>query len=120
MDLRLDDQHLIVHLTPAEKFWSFHRDLAVPLTSILKVRTNRKPWLDLRGWRVTGINLQGKMSRGTRRHGSGYDFIYVTADDEAVEVELAPTGRYERLTLSVPDADAEVRRIAAAAGIAPG
>jgi hypothetical protein len=119
MDLRLSDEHLIVHLTPAEKFWSYHRDFAIPLTSILKVRANRKPWLDLRGWRATGVNIQGKLSRGTRRHGEGHDFIYLTADDEAVELDLA-TGRYDRLTISVPDVDAEVSRIATAAGIAPG
>jgi hypothetical protein len=119
MELRIDDGLLVVHLSRGEKFWGFHRDFSIPLTSIVKVRANRDPWLTSRGWRATGVNVQGRVARGTRRHGQGWDFVFLTREGQAVEMDLAG-GRYARLTISVDDVDTEVTRIASAAGIAPG
>jgi hypothetical protein len=120
-ELIVDDQDLVVHLTLGEKIWSFHGDIRVRLSSIIRVAPDPKPWLGLRGWRMAGVSFPGYASLGTRRHGDGYDFCILHRDRPAVQVDLRPR-RFSRLVICVPegtDPQAEAARIAAAAGIAP-
>jgi hypothetical protein len=119
--LIVDDKNLLVHLTLGEKVWGFHGDIRVRLSSIVAVAPDPKPWLGLRGWRMTGISLLGHAALGTRRHGDGYDFCILHRDRPAVRVDVA-SGRFSRFVICVPEgggAEAEAARIAAAAGIAP-
>jgi hypothetical protein len=120
-ELIVDDQDLVVHLSVGEKIWGFHGDIRVPLSTIVCVAPDPRPWLGLRGWRMAGVSLAGHAALGTRRHGDGYDFCILHRDRPAVRVDVAP-GRFSRLTICVPeggDPVAEAARIAAAAGIAP-
>jgi hypothetical protein len=120
-ELIVDDDDLVVHLTLGEKFWGFHGDVRVRLSSIVSVAPDPKPWLSLRGWRMAGVSLAGRLALGTRRHGDGYDFCVLHRIRPAVRVDMV-RGRFSRLVISVPensDPDAEAARIAAAAGIAP-
>jgi hypothetical protein len=120
-ELIVDDENLVVHLTLGEKVGGFHGDIRVRLSSIVAVAPDPKPWLGLRGWRMTGISFLGHAALGTRRHGDGYDFCILHRDRPAVRVDVA-TGRFSRLVICVAeggDAEAEAARIAAAAGIAP-
>ena len=119
-ELILDDANLIVRLTLREKILSFHGDIRVPLSAIIRVMPDLKPWLGLRGWRMAGIAVGGTVL-GTRRHGTGYDFCVVHHNLPAVRVDVA-SGRFSRLIVSVPeggDAEAEAARVAGAAGITP-
>jgi hypothetical protein len=119
-ELIIDDKDLVVRLTPGEKIWGFHGDIRVPLSSIVSVAPDPKPWLGLRGWRMAGVSFPGHAGLGTRRHGAGYDFCILHRDRPAVRVDLA-SGRFSRLIIGVPeggDAEAEAAMIAAAAGIA--
>ena len=120
-ELIVDDEDLVVRLTLGEKIWSFHGNIRVPVSAIIRVAPDPKPWLGLRGWRMAGISFTGYAVLGTRRHGTGYDFCILHRDQPAVRVDLA-SGRFSRLVIGVPeDADpvAEAARIAAAAGITP-
>jgi hypothetical protein len=120
-ELIVDDADLVVHLTLGEKIWSFHGDIRVPVSSIISVAPDPKPWLGLRGWRMAGVSFPGHAALGTRRHGDGYDFLILHRDGPAVRVDVRPR-RFSRFVVSVPaggDAEAEAARIAAAAGIAP-
>jgi len=120
-ELIVDDKNLVVHLTVGEKVGGFHGDIRVPLSSIVSVAPDPKPWLGLRGWRMAGVSFIGHASLGTRRHGDGYDFCILHRDRPAVRVDVA-SGRFSRFVISVPeggDAPAEAARIAASAGIAP-
>jgi hypothetical protein len=120
-ELIVDDRDLVVHLTLGEKIWSFHGDIRVRLSSIVRVAPDPKPWLGLRGWRMAGVSFAGYAALGTRRHGDGYDFCILHRDRPAVQLDLRPR-RFSRLVISVPegtDPQAEAARIAAAAGIAP-
>ena len=119
--LLVDDQDLVVHLTPGEKVWGFHGDIRVRLSSIVSVAADPKPWLGLRGWRMAGVNLAGYAVLGTRRHGAGYDFCILHRERPAVRVDMA-SGRFSRLVIGVPeggDPETEAARIAAAARITP-
>ena len=120
-ELIVDDDDLVVHLTLGEKIWGFHGDVRVRLSCIASVAPDPMPWLGLRGWRMTGVSLTGKIALGTRRHGDGYDFCILHNDRPAVQVDMA-AGRFSRLVISVPeggDPQTEAARIAGAAGIAP-
>lgn len=120
-ELIVDDRDLVVRLTLGEKIWSFHGDIRVRLSSIIRVAPDPKPWLGLRGWRMAGVSFAGHAALGTRRHGDGYDFCILHRDWPAVQVDLRPR-RFSRLVICVPegtDPQAEAARIAAAAGIAP-
>ena len=120
-ELIVDDRDLVVRLTLGEKIWSFHGDIRVRLSSIVRVAPDPKPWLGLRGWRMAGVSFAGHAALGTRRHGDGYDFCVLHRDWPAVRVDLR-RGRFSRLVIGVPeggDPQAEAARIAAAAGITP-
>jgi hypothetical protein len=120
-ELIVDGENLVVHLTRGEKVWGLHGDIRVRLSSIVSVAPDPKPWLGLRGWRMTGVSFMGYAALGTRRHGDGYDFCMLHRDRPAVRVDVA-SGRFSRFVISVPEGgnpQAEAARIAAAAGIAP-
>jgi hypothetical protein len=120
-ELIVDDNDLVVHLTPGEKIWGFHGDVRIRLSSIVSVAPSLDPWLRLRGWRMAGVNLAGYAAMGTRRHSDGYDFCILHRDRPAVQVDVA-SGRFSRLVICVPegrDPNTEAARIAAAAGITP-
>ena len=120
-ELIIDDWDLVVRLTLGEKIWSFHGNIRVRLSAIIRVAPDPKPWLGLRGWRMAGVSFPGHAGLGTRRHGSGFDFCILHRDRPAVRVDLA-SGRFSRLIISVPeggDPEAEAARVAAAAGITP-
>jgi hypothetical protein len=120
-ELIVDDEDLVVHLTPSEKIWGLHGDIRVRLSSIVSVAPDPQPWRGLRGWRMAGVSFPGHAALGTRRHGAGYDFCVLHRDRPAVQVNLA-SGRFSRLVICVSeggDPEAEAARIAAVAGIAP-
>jgi hypothetical protein len=120
-ELIIDNWDLVVHLTLGEKIWGFHGDIRVRLPSVVSVAPDPYPWAGLRGWRMTGVTVPGRIALGTRRHGEGYDFCVLHRDRPAVLVNL-DSGRFSRLVISVPeggDAQTEAARIASAAGIAP-
>ena len=120
-ELIVDDEDLVVRLTLGEKIWSFHGNIRVSLSAIIRVAPDPTPWLGLRGWRMAGISLTGYAVLGARRHGTGYDFCILHRDHPAVRVDVA-SGRFSRLIISVAeggDPEAEAARVAAAAGITP-
>jgi hypothetical protein len=120
-ELIADDKDLVVRLTPSEKFWGFHGNVRVRLSSIVSVAADPQPWLGLRGWRMAGVSLVGHAVLGTRKHADGYDFCVLHGERPAVRVNTA-SGRFSRLIICVPegaDPEAEAARIAALAGMAP-
>jgi hypothetical protein len=120
-ELIVNDKDLVVHLALSEKIWSFHGDIRVRLSAIVRVAPDPQPWLGLRGWRMAGISITGYAVLGTRRHGAGYDFCILHRDRPAVRVDVA-SGRFSRFVISVPeggDPESEAARIAAAVGITP-
>jgi hypothetical protein len=120
-ELIVDDEDLVVRLTLGEKILSFHGNIRVRRSAVIRVAPDPKPWLGLRGWRMAGISLTGYAVLGTRRHGTGHDFCILHRDHPAVRVDLA-SGHFGRLIISVPeggDPVAEAARVAAAAGITP-
>lgn len=121
-ELRVDGDDLVVHLTPAQKVLGFHADIRVPLTAVRSVAAVDKPWLALRGRRMAGTAMRGVAAMGTWVHGDRlYDFCVLRGMQRAVQVDLN-AGRFGRFLIGVADGvdpEAEARRVAAAAGVAP-
>jgi len=118
--LLVEGTDLVVHLTVREKIAGFHADIRVPLSAIRSTSVPQYPWMALRGWRMAGVALPGKIAVGTRKHGTGFDFTCVRNQQRAVQID-ANSGRFSRFVISVPDdvdAQDEADRIADAAGIA--
>jgi len=116
----VEGNDLVVHLRMREKIAGFHTDIRVPLSAIRSTSVPQYPWMALRGWRMAGVAIPGKIAVGTRRHGTGYDFTCVHNQQRAVQID-ANSGRFSRFVISVPDdidAQGEADRIADAAGIA--
>ena len=122
-ELLVDGDDLVLHLTLRQKIVGFHADIRVPLTAVRSVSAVEKPWLRLRGRRMAGTALRGVAAMGTWIHGDRlFDFCVVRGQQQAVQVDLN-AGRFVRFLVGVPegtDPEAEVQRIAAAAGIAAG
>jgi hypothetical protein len=114
--LVVDGRDLVVRLRPIEKFWTFHKDVRIPLSAIRRIRTPANPWLTLRGWRSTGASIPGYAAMGKRRHGSGYDFTVVFKDRPTIVLECNGI-EFGEVVVSVDDAMATGARIAGAAGI---
>lgn len=120
-ELLVDGADLVVHLTPMQKFVSFHLDIRVPLTAVRSVKPLDNPWMTLRGRRMAGTALRGVAAMGTWIHGDKlFDFNIVRGQQKAVQVDVN-AGRFQRYIICVPDGTdpgAEAEWIAAAAGIA--
>ena len=121
-DLVVDGEDLLLHLPPAQKFFSFHGDIRIPLTAIRSVTPVEKPWLALRGRRMAGTALRGVAAMGTWTHADRrYDFNIVRKQLLAVQIDVN-SGRFDRYIICRPegtDITAEARELARAAGIAP-
>jgi len=119
--LLVEGDELVVSLTRGEKFWGFHGNIRVPLSAVHSVSVPEYPLQAVRGWRMAGTGIPGRIVLGTRRHAGGFDFTAVHGQQMAVQVDLNGPPRWQRLLVSVPpevDIEAEANRIAAAAGIA--
>jgi hypothetical protein len=118
--LLIDGRDLVLSMTTREKVAAFHGNIRIPLTAVQSARAVKYPWPTLRGWRMAGITIPGRVALGTRRHGGGFDFCAFHRRQEAVQVDLN-AGRFGRLIVGVPEASSaqsEADRIADAAGVA--
>ncbi len=111
----VDGDQLVVRLTPLEKVLALHGDVRVPLRAVGSAAVEPHPWQAMRGIRL-GTSLPGIAFYGTRRHREGKDFGAVSRRP-VVRVELDGRAPFARLLVSVPDAEATVAEIRAAAGL---
>jgi hypothetical protein len=96
---------LLLRLSPLEKVAANRGDIRVPLTQVVAVAVEERPWNALRGIRAPGTGLPGVIAYGTRLGTGGPpDFAALHGRGPAVRIELCPGARYGRLLVTVPDA----------------
>ncbi len=109
---------LILHLSLLERLGGFVRgDARVPLAAVRTARASNDPWGELRGIRMPGTGLPGRIALGTRRFSGGKDFVAVYGKGPAVVVELVGV-EFSRLVVSSRGAEliaAEINEAVAAA-----
>ena len=117
--LDVEGETLILHLSFLERLGGFVAgDAQVPLRSVRSARAVGDPWGELRGIRMPGTGLPGKIALGTRRFSGGKDFVAVYGKGPGVVVDLAGV-EYSRLVVSTREAEqiaAEINEAAAVAG----
>ncbi|GGJ30287.1 hypothetical protein [Streptomyces brasiliensis] len=109
--LVVDGTDLVVRLTPAEMLVARRREVRVPRTDVRHVVVEPDRWRGLRGVRRSGRWLPDRFCVGEWRHPDGRDFGAVRGRGPVVVAGLAPSAPFERLTVSVPDAESVVRAI---------
>lgn len=103
-NLVVDDTHVHVILSPAERVAAFHGDLSIERTAIVSVRSTDQPFAELRGIRAPGTGIPRVIAIGTWRSRHGKDFVAIRrGDPEAVVLELDGAGN-ARVVIGVPDA----------------
>lgn len=115
--LLVENDQLHLHLSGSEKFWSFHRDVRVPLSAVIGVSVAEHPYLEVRGWRMTGVFIVGRWALGMRRRGDGRDFTLIHGQDPVVVIEVNGH-EFGWLMVSVSNGEATAAWVAEAAGIA--
>ena len=103
----LDGGYLVVRLWLVERLGSMSKDLRIPLVAIKGARVVDDPWPELRGRRVRGTTILGRLSLSVRRGPDDDDFIdFVVARraQRSVVVDLGGVP-YDRLivTCRFPD-----------------
>lgn len=121
-ELLVDGSELVLHLTPLQRVAGLHGDIRGPLTAVRSVSAVEKPWLALRGRRMSGTVLRGVVAMGTWTHSGGdFDFCILRNTNAAVQVDLND-GRFARYLVGTADlagAREAATRLAEAAGIRP-
>jgi len=116
--LVVEGEELVVRLSPLERLAAVRGDVRVPLCAVQEVDVEPRPWRALRGVRAPGTGLPGVIAYGVRRLTGGRpDFAAVLGRGPAVRVELASPSPFARLLLSLPDPDAAVAAVRAAASV---
>jgi hypothetical protein len=114
--IRLDNEHVCVQLSIAEKIGALHGNFQFPLSAVRAVRVVGKPFAEIGGVRFPGTRVPGLIALGTWRRRGGRDFVavYRGASGIVVEVDADPPN-YQRIIFSTKDPDGVRNLLAAAA-----
>ena len=98
--LRVHNDRIEVHLTPAEKTLALRSDdLVVQRDDIRSATVTDDPWVWIRGIRKRGTEIPLVVAVGVWKYHGGTDFVIVKGKRQAVVLELA-AGEFARLVLS--------------------
>lgn len=99
-NLRVHNDRLEVHLTPAEKSLALRSaDVIVQRDDIRSATITDDPWIWIRGIRRRGIEVPLVVAAGVWKTHGGSDFVLVKRKRQAVVLELSG-GEFARLVLS--------------------
>lgn len=103
--LTVENDELVLRLSPRERLGAFHGDIRVPLSDVEDVYVSHDPLRELQGLRAPGTGLPRVIALGTWRHRDGKDFAALYRKKPAVIVRLREAP-FRRLLVSADDADA--------------
>jgi len=110
-NLRVHNDRLEVHLTPAEKSLALRAaDVIVQRDDIRSAIITDDPWIWVRGIRRRGTEVPLVIAVGAWKTHSGSDFVLVKGKRQAVVLELSD-GEFDRLVLSTSRAAELIDRL---------
>ena len=110
-NLRVHNDRLEVHLTPAEKTLAFRNaDVVVQRDDIRAAIITDDPWIWIRGIRRRGSEVPLVIAVGSWKTHGGNDFVVVKGKRQAVVLELSG-GEFGRLVLSTNRASELVEKL---------
>ncbi len=109
--LRVHNDRIEVHLTPAEKTLALRTDdLVLQREDIRAATIADDPWVWIRGIRRRGSEIPLVVAVGVWKYHGGTDFVIVKGKRQAVVLEFA-AGEFSRLILSTNHAAALIDRL---------
>jgi hypothetical protein len=109
--LRVHNDRIEVHLTPAEKTLAFRADdIVVQRDDIRSATVTDDPWVWIRGIRRRGTEVPLVVAVGVWKYHGGADFVIVKGKRQAVVLELA-AGEFTRIILSTNHSAALIDRL---------
>ena len=109
--LRVHNDRIEVHLTPAEKSLAFRSDdLVVQRDDIRSATVTDDPWVWIRGIRRRGSEIPLIVAVGVWKYHGGTDFVIIKGKRQAVVLELA-AGEFTRIILSTNHSAALIDRL---------
>ena len=109
--LRVHNDRIEVHLTPAEKTLALRSDdLVVQRDDIRSATVTDDPWVWIRGIRKRGSEIPLVVAVGVWKYHGGTDFVIVKGKRQAVVLELA-AGEFTRIILSTNHSAALIDRL---------
>jgi hypothetical protein len=109
--LRVHNDRIEVHLTPAEKSLAFRSDdLVVQRDDIRSATVTDDPWVWIRGIRRRGTEIPLIVAVGVWKYHGGTDFVIIKGKRQAVVLELA-AGEFTRIILSTNHSAALIDRL---------
>ena len=109
--LRVHNDRIEVHLTPAEKTLALRSDdLVVQRDDIRSATVTDDPWVWIRGIRRRGTEVPLVVAVGGWKYHGGSDFVIVKGKRQAVVLELA-AGEFTRIILSTNHAAELIDRL---------
>ena len=109
--LRVHNDRIEVHLTPAEKTLALRSDdLVVQRDDIRSATVTDDPWVWIRGIRKRGTEIPLVVAVGVWKYHGGTDFVIVKGKRQAVVLELA-AGEFTRIILSTNHSAALIDRL---------
>lgn len=109
--LRVHNDRIEVHLTPAEKTLALRTDdLVLQRDDIRSATIADDPWVWIRGIRRRGSEIPLVVAVGVWKYHGGADFVIVKGKRQAVVLELA-AGEFSRIILSTNHAAALIDRL---------
>lgn len=98
--LRMHNDRIEVHLTPAERALALRSDdLVVQRDDIRSATITDDPWVWIRGIRRRGTEIPLVVAVGVWKYHGGTDFVIIKGKRQAVVLELAD-GEFTRIILS--------------------
>ena len=109
--LRVHNDRIEVHLTPAEKSLALRSDdLVVQRDDIRSATITDDPWVWIRGIRRRGTEIPLVVAVGVWKYHGGSDFVIIKGKRQAVVLELN-AGEFTRIILSTNHAAALIDRL---------
>ncbi|WP_142137654.1 hypothetical protein [Acidovorax sp. SLBN-42] len=109
--LRVHNDRIEVHLTPAEKSLALRSDdIVVRRDDIRSATIADDPWVWIRGIRRRGTEIPLVVAVGVWKYHGGTDFVIIKGKRQAVVLELA-AGEFTRIILSTNHAAALIDRL---------
>jgi hypothetical protein len=118
--LLVDDQRVVVSLTPVQQVMGLARQVSVPLADIASVTVvpdGLSDDVDL-GWRVAGARIPRRLALGRfRRRGGIRTYAVLYAGQPAIVIETTG-GDWDRLAIATDDPEGDAAKVRSAAGLA--
>jgi len=104
VDMRVNDDQLLVRFGGWDTLWTLRREVRVPLSQIRKVTVRQIGALRLRWWwRLRGTDLPGVIRAGSFMARGGRELWDVRQGAVVLDIELAESAPFRRIVLEVPD-----------------